>query len=123
MSKRRFAYPAAGAFLALSAAVGPGWADDFDVENFHPVSPGDGELMAVQSTRQAPVGQLAMGLSFGVVDDPLVIVDQEDDRVADVVSRRASAELSAAYGLGRVELAAALPFILYQSAEMDGALW
>ena len=123
MSQRRFAYSAAaGALFALSAAVGQGWADEFDVENFHPVSPGDGALMAVQSTRQAPSGRLAMGLSFGVVDDPLVVVNDSDDRVADVVSRRASAELTAAYGLGRVELAAALPFILYQSAQMDAAI-
>ena len=123
MSQRRIAYFASAcAAIALSAADGPVGAEDFDVENFHPVSPGDGELMAVQSTRQAPSGQLAMGLSFGVVDDPLVVVDADDDRVADVVSRRASAELSAAYGLGRVELAAALPFILYQSAEMDPAI-
>jgi large repetitive protein len=123
MSQRRFAFRAgAGALFALGAAVGPGWADEFDVENFHPVSPGDGALLTVQSTRQAPSGQLAMGLAFGVVDDPLVVVDMNDDRVADVVSRRASAELSAAYGLGRVEIAAALPFILYQSAEMDAAL-
>jgi hypothetical protein len=123
MSQRRIAYFASAcAAIALSAADGPVGAEDFDVENFHPVSPGDGELMAVQSTRQAPSGQLAMGLSFGVVDDPLVVVDADDDRVADVVSRRASAELSAAYGLGRVELAAALPFILYQSAEMDSAI-
>ena len=123
MSKRRFAFCAAtGALFALVTAVAPGWADEFDVENFHPVSPGDGALLSVQSTRQAASGRLAMGLSFGVVDDPLVVVDMNDDRVADVVSRRASAELSAAYGLGRVEVAAALPFILYQSAEMDAAL-
>src|SRR5918996_2246519 len=102
MSQRRFAYSAvAGAVLALGAAVGPGWADEFDVENFHPVSPGDGELMAVHSTRQAPSGQLAMGLSFGVVDDPLVVVDMNDDRIGDIISRRASAELGAAFGLGR----------------------
>jgi len=120
MQQRRFAYLAAAcASIALCAADGPVRADDFDVENFHPVSPGDGELIAVQSTRQAPSGQLAMGLAFGVVDDPLVVVDMNDDRVADVISRRASAELMAAYGIGRLELSAAMPFILYQNAEAD----
>ena len=52
MSQRRIAYFASAcAAIALSAADGPVGAEDFDVENFHPVSPGDGELIAVQSTR------------------------------------------------------------------------
>jgi outer membrane protein OmpA-like peptidoglycan-associated protein len=116
MSSRRLdCLAAACAAFALGAAGGPAGADEFDVENFHPVSPGDGELMAVHTTRQAPSGQLAMGLSFGVVDDPLVVVDGNDDRIGDVVSRRASTELSAAFGLGRLEVMAAMPFILAQS--------
>ena len=113
---------AAGVSGALLASDGPTWADEFDVENFHPVSPGDGELMTVHSTRQTPSKKFSMGFTLGMVDDPLVVVDMDDERVGDVVSSRVGAELTAAYGIGRIEVGAALPFIFYQQADAIDAL-
>jgi outer membrane protein OmpA-like peptidoglycan-associated protein len=113
---------AAGVSSALFVADGPTFADEFDVENFHPVSPGDGELMTVHTTRQVPSKQFAMGFSLGVVNDPLVVVDMDDERVGDVIHSRVGAELTAAYGIGRIEVGAALPFILYQQADAIAAL-
>jgi len=109
----------AGALCALASVAS---ADDFDVENFHVVSPGDGALISVHSTRQATDGDLAMGLSFGIVDAPLVVVDMDDERVAEVISSRFGAELGAAYGLGGFELSAALPVILHQQADGDAGM-
>lgn len=123
-SIRCMAVDAAAILALLTAGSHVASAQEFDLENYHPVSPGDGELMSVSSTRQLHDKQLAMSLTFGVVDDPLVVVDENDDRVAEVIDRRAAAEIMAAYGLGRFELFAALPFILFQQADpnMDAGL-
>jgi len=108
----RIAIATAPVWLARTAA-----ADEFDVENFHAASPGDARLFGVESTEQAASGQLAVGMTLGLVDDPLVVVDR-DDRVAAVVGDRFGADLAAAYGLGRIEARVALPLIVTQSGDV-----
>src|SRR5690348_3511123 len=97
--------------------AGAAAADEFDVENFHAASPGDARLLGVQSTDQAASRELAIGMTLGLVEDPLVVVDR-NERVAAVVGDRVGAELAAAYGLGPVEVRAALPLILSQSGDV-----
>jgi outer membrane protein OmpA-like peptidoglycan-associated protein len=98
----------------------PAIGQEVDIENVRPSSPGDSDLFAVSSARLTAPGTLAFGATFAFVDDPLVVVDRDmDDRVAEVVGRRFGAEIAAAYGLGRLELVAAVPAVLSQSAADD----
>ena len=101
---------AGAALTSASSAL----AQEFDVDNFRISSPGDGELMAVQTSQLAPAGRLAMSLLFGIEKNVLVAVDATGDRVAELVGTRVGGDLAAAYGFGRLELSAALPLIMFQ---------
>ena len=73
----------------------------------------------MHSTRVAAPNQLALSLSLSLLDDPLVIVDADGNRVAEAVHQRTAAEVMAAYGFGRAEVFAALPVVLSQGADAN----
>lgn len=109
--------------LLGAAQVGGARADDFDIDNYRPASPGDAQLFGVQSAQQAEEGRVALGLSLGFADDQLILMDRSD-RVAQVVDQRWVAHLGAAYRFGQVEASLGVPFILSQdgqAAPMAGA--
>jgi outer membrane protein OmpA-like peptidoglycan-associated protein len=106
--------------IAIVAAHGAARAQSVNIENLQPSSPGDGELVAVSSTTQAAPGAIAFRLLVGLLDDPLVAVDEMEERVASVVSTRVAADLGVAIGLKGVELSLGAPLILFQDSETDG---
>ena len=90
-------------------------AQELNIQNWQPVSPGDAELIGVHSTTLTPAGQYAFGLSMSFLDDPLVLVDDNGDRVSSLVDHRLETQLSVAMGIGRhFEIGGVLPIILSQ---------
>jgi outer membrane protein OmpA-like peptidoglycan-associated protein len=113
----RFWASLAGLMIVATSASAA--AQEFDVDNFRASSPGDGELMAVQTGHLAASGTLALSVLFGVEKNVLVAVDESGRRVAELVGTRAGGDLAAAYGFGRLELGAALPLVMYQDGHVD----
>ncbi|HMU39393.1 MAG TPA: OmpA family protein [Pseudomonadota bacterium] len=88
----------------------------FDVQNFRP-TPGPRDLIIIPQSQPLSHNSGAVGAYFSFSLDPLVLLNNDGQRVADVVKNRLELDIMAAYGLGNwLELGMVLPVILFQQS-------
>ena len=88
----------------------------FDVQNFRP-TPGPRDLIIVPQSQ--PLSHLsgAIGAYFSFSLDPLVLLNSEGQRAADVVKNRLELDVMGAIGLSNwLELGLVMPIVLFQES-------
>lgn len=88
----------------------------FDVQNFRP-TPGPRDLIIVPQSQ--PLSHLsgAIGAYFSFSLDPLVLLNSEGQRAADVVKNRVELDVMGAIGLSNwLELGLVMPIVLFQES-------
>lgn len=112
---------AAGLVLAALAVLWPtatrAQSQRFDIQSFRP-SPGPRDLVIIPQTQPLSHNSGSVGAYFSFALDPLVLLNDSDDRTLSIVKNRLQLDLMAAYGIyDWVELGLVFPIILYQDSD------
>lgn len=89
----------------------------FDIQPWRP-TPGPRDLLIVPQSQPMRHKSVSLGVYFGFSLDPLVLLNNQGGRQAELIRHRLEMDLMAAVGLGDwVEIGAVFPLILLQSGD------
>jgi outer membrane protein OmpA-like peptidoglycan-associated protein len=105
--------------VGLVVAGGSAGAQErFDVQQFNPTVSQFTGFFSQPSGRVLEAGRWELGLLFNYADDPLVLYDDDNNRVASVVSGQLSANIMAVFGIaGLLDIGLDIPLVLYQGGD------
>ncbi|MBN1944755.1 MAG: hypothetical protein JW797_03720, partial [Bradymonadales bacterium] len=109
--------------LALVVGSSPVFAQElFDIQQFNPTPSQFTGFFTQPSGRVVEGGRWEIGLLFNYADDPLVLYDYDDERIASLVSAQLTGNVLAAVGIANwLDIGLDVPVILYQTGE-EGTL-
>ena len=106
--------------FGVAAVPTDGRAQGFDAQQFNPAVARTTGYLSTAGGAVLPDRTWEVGLMLHYADDPLVLVDDDGDRLGSVIHSQLGADLVASIGLlDRLQFGVALPFVLAQSGD-DG---
>ncbi len=119
--RRQRLQAAAAAFTAGLLAFPPLAAQQgFDAQNFSPAPLQQSSYLENFSSRTSQARNWELGLVLNYADDPLVVVDEDGDRIARLIRGQMTADLLGGFSLtDNFDLGVAIPVVLTQSGDLN----